>query len=60
MTLYRAEPKDGVAWITGASTGIGRALALTLVRNGYVVAATARSARRLLAQRNQAGFVPGG
>ena len=27
MALYRAELKHGVAWITGASTGIGRALA---------------------------------
>ena len=30
MTLYRAKPADGVAWITGASTGIGRQLALDL------------------------------
>ena len=30
MSLYRANPKDGVAWITGASTGIGRALSLAL------------------------------
>lgn len=42
MSLYRADPKDGVAWITGASTGIGRQLALDLARKGYVVAATAR------------------
>ncbi|TIT58343.1 MAG: oxidoreductase, partial [Mesorhizobium sp.] len=27
MTLYRANPKHGVAWITGGSSGIGRALA---------------------------------
>ena len=35
MGLYRADPKDGVAWITGASTGIGRALAIDLCRQGY-------------------------
>ena len=42
MTLYRAGPGDGVAWITGTSTGIGRQLALDLAGEGYVVAATAR------------------
>jgi NAD(P)-dependent dehydrogenase (short-subunit alcohol dehydrogenase family) len=42
MMLYRATPKDGVAWITGASSGIGRQLALNLASEGYVVAATAR------------------
>ena len=59
MTLYRAEPKDGVAWITGASTGIGRALALTLVRNGYVVAATARDEAGLISLREEAASGPG-
>lgn len=47
MTLYRADPKDGVAWITGASTGIGRQLALDLAGRGYVVAATAREEAEL-------------
>ena len=40
--MYRAHPKDGIAWITGASSGIGRAVALELSRRGYTVAATAR------------------
>jgi short-subunit dehydrogenase len=35
------------AWITGASSGIGRALALALARRGVKVAASARSAERL-------------
>ncbi|WP_292896185.1 MULTISPECIES: SDR family NAD(P)-dependent oxidoreductase [unclassified Nitratireductor] len=43
MALYRANPKDGVVWITGASTGIGRALAVRLAGRGYTVAATARA-----------------
>lgn len=47
------------AWITGASTGIGRELALRLARDGVKVAASARSAERLdeLA-RLQPGIVP--
>ena len=36
------------AWITGASTGIGRALALELAERGVKVAASARSADRLV------------
>jgi len=37
----------GVAWITGASSGIGRALALALAREGWLVVATARRAEEL-------------
>ena len=37
------------AWITGASTGIGHALALALARRGVRVAASARSAEKLAA-----------
>lgn len=36
-----------VVWITGASNGIGAALALRLAREGWVVAATARSGNAL-------------
>jgi NAD(P)-dependent dehydrogenase (short-subunit alcohol dehydrogenase family) len=42
MSFYRARPRDGIAWVTGASSGIGRAVALELVRRGYRVAVTAR------------------
>lgn len=40
-------PQDGVAWVTGASSGIGAALALELQRHGWTVAVTARSADAL-------------
>ncbi len=40
-------PPWQVAWITGAGTGIGRALALDLAREGVKVAATARTERNL-------------
>jgi NADP-dependent 3-hydroxy acid dehydrogenase YdfG len=40
-------PADGVAWVTGASAGIGRALALELADRGWRVFATARSAEKL-------------
>jgi NAD(P)-dependent dehydrogenase (short-subunit alcohol dehydrogenase family) len=36
-----------VAWVTGAGTGIGRELALRLARKGWIVAASARTARDL-------------
>ncbi len=47
MTLYRARPEDGIAWVTGASTGIGRQVALDLAAEGYTVAATARGEDKL-------------
>jgi NADP-dependent 3-hydroxy acid dehydrogenase YdfG len=47
MSRRPARPEHGCAWITGASSGIGRALALELVHRGWQVAATARSADAL-------------
>ena len=40
--MYRARPEHGIAWVTGASAGIGRAVALELTRRGWRVVATAR------------------
>ena len=42
MSLYRAKPADGCAWITGGSSGIGLFLAFELARRGYRVAISAR------------------
>ncbi|HEY5819441.1 MAG TPA: SDR family NAD(P)-dependent oxidoreductase [Mesorhizobium sp.] len=59
MGLYRADPKDGVAWITGASTGIGRALAIDLCAQGYTVAVTARDEERLVTLTDETRALPG-
>ncbi|MBB4065012.1 SDR family NAD(P)-dependent oxidoreductase [Gellertiella hungarica] len=49
-------PEEGIVWITGASSGIGRALALRLAGSGYRVAVTARSHDALYdLQREAAG-----
>ncbi|MEN0087479.1 MAG: SDR family NAD(P)-dependent oxidoreductase [Pseudomonadota bacterium] len=42
-----ARPNNGVAWITGASSGIGYALTLELAREGWHVVASARSEDKL-------------
>ncbi len=44
-----SQPSWRTAWITGASTGIGRELALRLARDGVRVAISARSADKLAA-----------
>lgn len=59
MAVYRADPKDGVAWVTGASTGIGRQLAMALASEGFTVAVTARDEERL-ATLAAAGAARGG
>jgi short-subunit dehydrogenase len=49
----------GCVWITGASSGIGRALALKLARAGRVVAASARSIHDLAQLADDARLVGG-
>lgn len=44
-----------LAWITGASTGIGRALALRLAREGWRIAASARNPETLQALAAEGG-----
>lgn len=44
---YIPKPEDGAAWITGASSGIGRSVALRLAEDGWTVFATARSEEKL-------------
>jgi short-subunit dehydrogenase len=33
------KPEDGIVWITGASSGLGRAFAIDLARRGFRVMA---------------------
>jgi NAD(P)-dependent dehydrogenase (short-subunit alcohol dehydrogenase family) len=42
MTLRAMTSADGVAWITGASSGIGKQVAIELARRGWIVAISAR------------------
>ncbi|WP_275782469.1 SDR family NAD(P)-dependent oxidoreductase [Pararhizobium gei] len=56
MTEFVAQPEHGVAWVTGASSGIGRALSLQLTREGFNVVVTARDHEKLVAlQQSAAG-----
>lgn len=44
---FTAEPKDGAAWITGASEGIGKAVAVQMADEGFTVYISARSKDKL-------------
>ena len=57
--MWRATPADGPAWVTGASSGIGRGVALELARRGWRVAATARRAGELEALAREAQGLKG-
>ncbi len=59
MTPYRAAPGDGSAWVTGASSGLGRGVALRLARRGFTVFATARRADALDALAAEAAGAAG-
>lgn len=59
MTLYRANPTDGIAWITGGSSGIGRAVAKELAAAGFTVCVTARDEDPIDALIAEARSLPG-
>ncbi|QEL21771.1 SDR family NAD(P)-dependent oxidoreductase [Bosea sp. F3-2] len=59
MALPRMKPQDGVAWVTGASSGIGAAVARELARRGWTVAITARRTDALEAVAREAEGLPG-
>ncbi len=48
-------PADGCVWITGASTGLGRAVALRFAAGGHRVAASARGLEQLRSLADEAG-----
>ena len=45
--LSAMKPSDGIVWITGASSGIGAAVALEMANRGWQVAISARSRDKL-------------
>jgi NAD(P)-dependent dehydrogenase (short-subunit alcohol dehydrogenase family) len=57
--LFRARPGDGAAWVTGASSGIGRGVSLELARRGFTVYATARRADALATLEEEAAELAG-
>ncbi|KRB53119.1 oxidoreductase [Rhizobium sp. Root708] len=59
MHDFIAHPEDGIVWISGASSGIGRALALQLAAEGYRVAVTARDHEKLAELQAQANGLAG-
>jgi NAD(P)-dependent dehydrogenase (short-subunit alcohol dehydrogenase family) len=59
MQDFIARPEHGVVWISGASSGIGRALALKLAGEGYKVAVTARNHEKLLELQTEAHGLSG-
>lgn len=50
-------PEDGIAVVTGAGSGLGRAMALELTRRGFTVAGLGR--RRAALEESRAGAAPG-
>ncbi len=59
MASSRMKPQDGIAWVTGASSGIGAAVALELARRDWTVAVTARRVDALEALAREADTLPG-
>ena len=59
MVDFNARPSDGIAWITGASSGIGAALSRQLAREGYTVIATARGEEALQELADAVGVAGG-
>lgn len=55
----RVTVQPGLVWLTGASAGIGRAVALRLAREGWRVAASARRAEALASLCTEARGLPG-
>ena len=57
MSPRPSRKADGLAWITGGSSGIGRALALQLAREGWTVVISSRTREDLEAVAAWAGVV---
>lgn len=59
MSSLVTTPPDGLFWITGASSGIGYAVALAAAKRGWRVVATARRAEELEQLAQAAAGAPG-